>query len=119
MSRKYLIPLFIFLVLLVAFFSVFILQKKGKINFDLNSSIIINNRKFSSKNVEYLVTQNLSTYSSADEETYRSYLIPGKVFKVIGKKDDWLKISVYEKAFNLSWEGWIKESKTNYKPTTD
>lgn len=72
-----------------------------------------------SQNQEYVVTSQLNTYVNPDEKTYRSYLITGKTFRIVGQKGDWRQISVYEPHFKMSWQGWIKNDLTKYRVKTE
>lgn len=60
--------------------------------------------------VEYVVVQQVTSYSSPDGEQ-AGYIIPGKKFTVIEEQDGWIKIRLEQ-----GFEGWIKVSQTAYYP---
>ena len=65
---------------------------------------------------EYVTLENVRTYASPDENSYRGYLIPGRTFEIVEMKEDWAKIYVRELNQENNWEGWVKVSSTEYEP---
>jgi len=68
-----------------------------------------------SKTKEYVVTANLNTYFTSDEKTYRSYVIPGTTFKIIGQRGNFYQGAFWSPTFKMYWYGWIKKEPSKYK----
>ena len=65
---------------------------------------------------EYLVKKQISVWEQPDKEQPDGYIIPGKRFMVLEKKDDWLKIRMVMEGGLPGATGWIKADEAAYQP---
>ncbi|MCJ7793171.1 MAG: hypothetical protein MUP45_04345 [Candidatus Marinimicrobia bacterium] len=63
---------------------------------------------------EYVTTQRIDAYETPNEESKAAYIIPGKYFQILEKREKWLQIKMTR--IQNGAEGWILADQNNYKP---